>query len=68
MDLAHLISLRDIKEAMLDRYLNMEFGVQNRSLDLVDMFGSHQNKVLFKCMGINEIIWECRKRRAKIKS
>lgn len=29
--------------------------------------GSHQNKVILKCMGINEIIWECRKRRAKVK-
>lgn len=36
-------------------------GVQNRSLDLLDMFGSHQNMVIFKCVEINEIIWECRK-------
>lgn len=66
--LVHLISLGDIKEAALDRYLNMESEVQNRSLDLIDIFGSHQNKVLFKCTGINKIIWEYRGRRAKIKS
>lgn len=67
LDLVHLISQRDIKEAILDRYLNMGSGVQNRSLDL-GVFGSHQITVIFKYMGIKEIIWECRKKRAKITS
>lgn len=67
LDLVHLISQRDIKEAILDTYLNMGFGVQNRSLDL-GVFGSHQITVIFKYMGIKEIIWECRKKRAKITS
>ena len=41
LDLVHLISQRDIKEAILDRYLNMGSGVENRSLDL-GVFGSRQ--------------------------
>ena len=45
----------------------MGSGVQNRSLDL-GVFGSHQITVIFKYMGIKEIIWECRKKRAKITS